>query len=602
MHAAETKPETKGIRLPGLAILLVALTFLAYIPALRCGYIWDDDIYVTRNPLLTAPDALTRIWFTAHPYTAYFPMVNTTLRFEYMLWGLNPAGYHFVNILLHAANALLVWIVLRRLAVPGAWLAAAIWAVHPVNVESVAWITELKNTQSTLFSLLTLLAWMKFADKRTARPWRYYALALLLYGPALFSKTTASTLPAAMLLVLWLRHQPIGWPRLAQVAPFLIYGVGIGLLSVWCEVHFGAYGEALRYSYGGLGRLLIATRALWFYAAKLVWPAQLTFSYQRWDIDPRDPREYIWLIACVAVALLLWWRRNALGRGPIAAVVFFVATLSPLLGFIPVYTFLFSFVADHYQYVASIGLIALFAGVASSRADNWQLGHNLRCTLSASLLLVLGSLTWHQTRIYRDSETLWGDTLTKNPESWMARNNLANVLLRNGHAAEAIGQYEQALQSNPDYAPAHGNLAIALVQIGRLPEATAQCEEALRLKPDYAEAHGNLGIALGQLGRLPEAMAQYEQALQIKPDYAEAHYNLGVALGQSGRILEAIAHLQKAVQISPDFADAHYNLAYALEQVGRTGEAIAHYEQVLRIKPDDADARDALARLQARPL
>src|SRR5208282_1257532 len=198
------------------ATLILLLAFVAYLPALRCGYIWDDDVYVTRNPLLTAPDGLNRIWFTAHPYTAYFPMVNTTLRFEHMLWGLNPAGYHFVNILLHAINALLVWVVLRRLALPGSWLAAAIWAIHPVNVESVAWITELKNTQSTLFYLLTLLAWMKFTDGQTTRPWRLYALALLLYGPALFSKTTASTLPAAMLLVLWLRRQPIGWRRFLQ--------------------------------------------------------------------------------------------------------------------------------------------------------------------------------------------------------------------------------------------------------------------------------------------------------------------------------------------------------------------------------------------------
>jgi tetratricopeptide (TPR) repeat protein len=600
MDTAGTNQQTKGVRLSSLAILLTVLTFLAYIPALRCGYIWDDDIYIARNPLLTAPNGLERIWSSTHPYTAYFPMVNTTLRFEHMLWGLNPAGYHFVNILLHCINALLVWTVLRKLAVPGAWLAAAIWAVHPVNVESVAWITELKNTQSTLFALLTLLAWMKFADRQTVRPRRFYALALLLYGPALFSKTTASTLPAAMVLVLWLRNEPIGWRRLVQIVPFLCYGVGIGLLSVWCEVHFGGYGEALRYSYGGVGRLLIATHAVWFYAAKLAWPTQLTFSYPRWEINPCDPREYVWLIACVVVALLLWWRRKVIGRGPIAAVVFFVATLSPLLGFIPVYTFLFSFVADHYQYVASVGLIALFAGAVSSYADTWQLGRNMRCALSALLLLVLGALTWHQTRIYQNVEILWRDTLEKNPQSWMAHNNLGNALLREGKAGDAIGHFEQALQIKPDYPPAHGNLGIALVQVGRLPEAMAQYEEALRLKPNYAEAHLNLGIALVQAGNVPGGIAQYEEALRINPDDAEAHYNLGTALGQVGRIPEAIEHFDQALRINPDFADAHYNLGYALEQEGKIDEAIAQYEQVLRVKADDAEARNALARLQAR--
>jgi tetratricopeptide (TPR) repeat protein len=565
MGAAETKQETNGIRLPDLALLLVILTFLAYLPALRCGYIWDDDIYVTANPLLTAPDGLRRIWFSPHTYPAYFPMVNTTLRFEYMWWGLNPAGYHFVNILLHGMNALLVWVVLRKLVLPGAWLAAAISAIHPVNVESVAWITELKNTQSTLFGLLTLLAWMKFTDRQTVRPWRFYALALLLYGPALFSKTTVSTLPAAMLLVLWLRNAPIGWRRVAQILPFLCYGVGIGLLSVWCEAHEGNYAEALRYSYGGVGRLLIATHAPWFYAAKLAWPTQLTFSYPRWEINPRDPLQYIWLIACVAVALLLWWRRGALGRGPVAAVVFFVATLSPLLGLIPVYTFRYSFVADHYQYVASIGLIALFAAGVSRLAGTWQLGHNIRCTLSASLLAVLGALTWQQALIYQNSETLWRDTLAKDPNSWMAQNNLGDVLLKSG----------------------------------RIPEAIEHWVHALRVKPDFAEAHYNLGVALAQAGRIPEAIERWEQALRLKPDYPEAHYNLGTALGQAGRVGEAIRHFEQALRIKPDYAEAHCNLGVALEQAGRRRDAIGHYEQALRLNPDLAEARNALVRLQA---
>jgi tetratricopeptide (TPR) repeat protein len=313
-----------------------------------------------------------------------------------------------------------------------------------------------------------------------------------LYGPALFSKTTASTLPAAMLLVLWLRREPIGWRRVVQVVPFLGYGVGIGLLSLWCEAHEGNYAEALRYSYGGVGRLLIATHALWFYAAKLAWPARLTFSYPRWEINPRDPLQYLWLIACVAIALLLWWRRRALGRGPAAAVVFFVAALSPLLGFIPVYTFVYSFVADHYQYVASMGLIALFAGAVSSQADTWQLGHTMRCTLSAALLVVLGALTWQQARIYQNVETLWGDTLAKNPQCWLAHNNLGSVLLRERNFSDAIGHFDQALEIKPEYAEPHWALGKALEQVGRVPEAIIQYKEALRIKPDYVEARNAL--------------------------------------------------------------------------------------------------------------
>jgi tetratricopeptide (TPR) repeat protein len=570
------------------------VTFVAYAPVWHAGFVWDDDFYVTRNPLLTAVDGLKRIWFSPHTYAAYFPLVNTTLRFEYMLWGLNPAGYHFVNIMLHCINALLVWTVLRKLAVPGSWLAAAIWALHPVNVESVAWITELKNTQSTLFGLLTLLAWMKFTGRQTVRPWRFYALTLLLYGPALFSKTTACTLPAAMLLVLWLRKSPVGWRRFVQIVPFLCYGVGMGLLSVWCEAHLGNYAEAVHYSYSGVGRLLIATHALWFYAAKLAWPTQLTFSYPRWEINPHDPLQYIWLIACVAVALVLWWRRNAVGRGPVTAIVFFVAALSPLLGFIPVYTFRYSFVADHYQYVASIGLIALFAGAVSSQADTWQLGNNMRCTLSASLLLVLGALTWQQAGIYQNAVTLWQDTLAKNPNAWVAHDNLGSALLQSGKVREAIGHYEQAVRIKPDYTEAHYNLGNILVQAGRVQDGIGHYEQALRLNPDYAAAHNNLGNVLVQAGRVQDGIGHYEQALRLQPDYAEAHYNLGIALAEQGKVPEAITHYEQALRLNPDYAEAHYNLGIALAEQGKVQEAVEHYEQAVRINPDYAEAHNNL--------
>ena len=568
-----------------LAIALVILTFLAYLPALRCGYVWDDDFYVTKNPLLTAPDGLERIWFSAHNQSQYFPLVYTTLRFEHTLWGLHPVGYHFVNILFHALNALLVWVVLRRLALPGSWLAAAIWAVHPVNVESVAWITELKNTQSTLFYLLALLAWMKYADRETGRPWRFYGLALVLQALALFSKTTACTLPAALLLVLWLRKEPIGWRRLVQVAPFLALGVAMGLISVWWEAHLGNYGNELDYSFNGLERLLIATHALWFYVTKLVWPAKLAFSYPRWEIDVRDPRQYTWLIGCVAMALFLWWRRRVLGRAPVAAVVFFVAALSPLLGFIPLYTFRYTFVADHYQYVASIGLIALFAAAVSSRVDTWQLGTTGRCALLASLLFALGALTWRQAHIYHDEESLWRDTIAKNPASWMAHTDLAGVLLESGRATEALEEAEQTLRIKPDCAEGHYNLGNVLVSVGKVDEGIGHYEQALRINPSIAAAHYRLGLALAREDRMPEAIEHWEQALRINPDYADAHSKLGVALAEQGRMPEAMQHWEQAVRVNPDDADAHNRLGLALAKQGHMQDAVGHWEQVLRVNP-----------------
>src|SRR5213083_494673 len=203
-----------------LALLLVVTAILAYQPAWHGGFIWDDDAYITNNELLTAPDGLRRIWFSLDSPSQYFPLVYSTFRIEHALWGLNPTGYHWVNLLLHAANALLVWRVLARLNVPGAWLAAAIFALHPVQVESVAWITERKNVLMGFFFLLTLLAWTAFVDERTKRPWRFYGLALILYVLALSAKTTACTLPAALLLILWLQKKSINWERILQIAPF----------------------------------------------------------------------------------------------------------------------------------------------------------------------------------------------------------------------------------------------------------------------------------------------------------------------------------------------------------------------------------------------
>jgi protein O-mannosyl-transferase len=439
---------------------------------------------------------------------------------------------------------------------------------------------------------------MKFTNGRTVRPWRFYALALLLYGPALFSKTTASTLPAAMLLVLWLRNEPIGWRRFVQTVPFLCYGIGIGLLSVWCEAHLGNYDEALRYSYSGVGRLLIATHALWFYAAKLLWPTQLTFIYPRWDINPRDPRQYVWLIACVAVALLLWWRRQAIGRGPLAAVVFFVAALSPLLGFIPVYTFRYSFVADHYQYVASIGLIALAAALAARAAVALR-APRVYHGVAAGALVALGMLTWRQAHVYQDVLTLWGDTLMKNPRCWMAHNNLAAALVSLGRVQEAKEHYEQSLQINPKNAEAHYNFGNALMRSGRIPEAIEEFQQALRIKPDDAEVHSNLGAALAKTGKIKDAIAHYEQALRIEPDLAEAHNNLGLVLARVGKSEDAIQQYQEALRLQPDNAEVHKNLGVALAQVGRVPEAIVQYEQALRIKPDFPQAQNALARLRA---
>ena len=591
-----TAPQDDANWLWGL--FLVAATILAYQSVWQAGYVWDDDVYVTANKLLTAPDGLKRIWFSLDSPSQYFPLVYTSFRIEHALWGLNPAGYHWVNILLHSANALLVWRLLRRLHVPGAWLAAAIFVLHPVHVESVAWITERKNVLMGFFFLLALLSWVEFVEGQSRRMWKFYALALLLYALALFSKTTACTLPAALLLILWLKKEPINWGRLAQIAPFVALGIGMGLVTVWWErYHQGTQGGV--FAIGLPERILVACRALWFYAGKLLWPAELMFSYPRWTISAANPVDYAWPLATAALGAAIYFVRRRAGRSLEVAAFFFAATLSPVLGFIMLYTFRFSFVADHYQYLASIGPITLAAAFfarldALRSAKPW-----LKASLCGTLLLTLGALTWRQAQVYRNRETLWADTLKKNPNSWMAHTNLGTGLLELGRVDEAIMHYKKALEIDPNYAAGHNNLGNALLRIGKMDESLAHLQRALEIDPSYPEAHNNLGNTLLQMGRMDEAVAHYSKAVEIDPEYVEAHNNLGAIFLQMGRVEESLAHLQKALTKDPENGEAHNNLGNTLLRMGRLDEAIAHYNKALEINPLNVNAQNNMAWLLA---
>ena len=591
--AGNRNPGFASLRLwPG--VLLVLLVCLAYIPVLRCGFIWDDDAYVTENNLLTAPDGLQRIWFSLDSPSQYFPLTYTTFRLERAFWGLNPAGYHLVNLLLHALNALLVWRLLLRLNVPGAWLAAALFALHPVQVESVAWITERKNVLSLFFFLLAMLAWIEFVGDRLRSSWRWYGLALAFYVLALCAKTTACTLPAALLLVLWLKGKPINRHRLVQMVPFIGLGAGMGLLTMWWErYHQGTQGEF--YGLGWLERLLLASHALWFYAAKLAWPANLTFSYPRWTIDSADPHAYGWLLASGALCAVIYFARRYLGRGVEVAVAFYVVTLSPLLGFIMLATFQYSFVADHYQYVASIGLLALAAAGITTALGRFREGNPfLEPVLFGILLAVLGGLTWRQTAIYRNSETLWRDTLAKNPEAWMAHDNLGASLLGAGRLEEAMEQFRKSLQLHPDGVVAHNDLSTALRQSGKLDEAEVESQKALELGPKLLAPHINRVEILRQQGRLNEAVEEYKSILQMVPDSEPGRTGLADTLCLLGRADEAIPGYCDVLGDSPNNTEVRIKLGLALLQSGDFGAAEPEFSFVLQVEPTNARAIDGL--------
>jgi tetratricopeptide (TPR) repeat protein len=538
---------------------IVFLTFMAYSSAVRGGFIWDDNEYVTENPLLTASDGLTRIWTTTET-PQYYPLVFTTFWVESRLWGLNPAGFHVVNVFLHAINAVLVWRILRRMNVPGAWMVGAVFAVHPVHVESVAWVTERKNVLSGIFYLLAIGSYLRFEEQRR---WYWYGGSLLLFVLSLLSKTVTATLPVALLLIRWYQGRPIGRKQIGLLIPFFAVGTGLGLTTAWLEVNrVGAEGQIWNLSY--IHKMMLAGKILVFYAWKLIWPVNLIFNYPRWELDVKEWSQWGSLIGVGIVGLLVWLMKDKWGRGPAAGLGFFIVTLGPVLGFLKVYPFYFSYVADHFQYLASLGIITLVIGGGTWVLDRelksrWHLPMRtqeyLKPSLAIVILMVLAFLTWQQGRIYQNNFTLFQDTLRKNPDSFLAHNNLGTLLGLKGEHDKAVGHFREAVRIKPGDASAHYNLGSALHSQGRLDEAISHYHQALDLKPDYVNAHYHLGLALQSQGKQDEAINQYDQALKIDPENAALQYQLGDVLIRTGQLDKAVNHFQEAVRINPNAPD-----------------------------------------------
>ena len=588
-----------------LALVLVIVTFVAYQPAWRAGFVWDDDSYVTNNLALRSLGGLERIWFEPGATVQYYPLVFTTFWAEYHLWTLQPLGYHLVTILLHALNAVLLWRVLRRLEIPGSWWAAAVFALHPVNVESVAWVTELKNTQSGVFVFLSMLCFLRFRplngpDAARVGDWRYYPLVLVLFLCALLSKTVTCSLPAVLMLLIWWKTGRLGKRDALELTPLFALGAALGFMTTWVEAHVaGAVGA--EWSLTLIQRCLNAGRALWFYAGKLLWPRHLTFVYPRWEIDAGAPWQYAFPLAALAVLIALWLLRSRIGRGPLVAVLCFAGTLLPVLGFVNGYFFRYSYVADHFQYLAGIGLISLAVSAGAAicerggpRRRNWG-------TLAAAVVLTtLAALTHRQSQTYATSEKLYRSTIARNPRCWMAYNNLGATLLEQGRLDEAIDNLQHGLQFRPNDAGVRNNLGTAFFRQRRLVEAVSQYRESTRLQPDYPEAHYNLGNALSELNHLNEAAAEYQDAIRYDPDYADAHYNLANTLARLDRPTEALLHYQMVTRLRPNDVDAWFALANILGQQGNLAGALAGYQRTLQLKPDLVDARYNLANTLVR--
>lgn len=590
----ETSFLTRRHKTLALASLLI-VTFAFYLPALKNEYIWDDNFYVTENDTLRSFKGLLEIWLKPGSVPQYYPLVHTSYWIEYRLWELHPFGYHFNNILLHALNAFLLWLVLKRLRVQGAYGIALVFALHPIHVESVAWITERKNTLSGFFYLSALLSYLIHLEKNEPRS-RAMIFSFLLYLGALLSKTVTCTFPVIAVLILWWKHGKVRWAQVRSLIPFFIAGFILGLVTVFMEKHHvGAKGEYWEFDW--VERFLIAGRAIWFYAAKLIWPAKLSFNYAQWKIDPQNWSQYIYPLSAGLLLLLGAILPRLRRSGAFIGYLYFVITLFPALGFFDVYPMKYSFVADHFQYLASIGPIAVVVSflfkLCSFLPNLWV--PRLHAVLLGVAIFLVGPLTWKQCFAYKDIMTLWKHTIRNNPDSWLAYTNMAVKYLNTRRPRLAIHYLKHVVRIRPDFEQGHAYMADALFRSGFEKEAFEQFQIAYRLNPKSPLGHAFLGHALFKQGHVTKAVSHVSTALKADPEFVEAHTIMGNILFKKGAHDEALTHLTKAIELRPSYMEGHVSLAIALYQMGRKEESYKHFLKALKINPQFAQGHSDFA-------
>jgi tetratricopeptide (TPR) repeat protein len=550
--SVEISKQAKSV-LAAIAMVLVILA--VYTPAMRAGFVWDDEVFVTENPLIEDPHGLYRLWFTTES-TDYFPLTSSILWFEWRLFGKNATGYHIINILLHAANAVLVWQCLKSLKIPAGWLAGLLFAVHPVNVVTVAWITEHKNTISMLFYLLSLILYMKFRD--TGEQGCYWT-AVILFLAALLSKTSVVMMPFVILGIGWWQEKAIRRKDLLKALPFFGLSLLLGLVTIWFQYTNAIGEEIVRYD-GFISRLAVAGRAIGFYFSKALFPFGLSFIYRRWELPENSMSSLFPTIVVILLLTFFWTNRKKWGRSLLFASGYFIVNLIPVLGFLDMYFMQFSLVADHWQYISIIGIMGLLAAGGDSLLKKCQVRYPFRLLTGIAVATAFAGLSWQRAHIFKNEEVLWRDTISKDNAAWMPHNNLGILLMNKGNYEAAVHHFSEAVRIKADYWSAWYNMGNAFLKWKKPDKAIASYSESLRLNPKNIAALNNLGYVLFQNGNVEEAIRYYSEALRIAPSYESAHRNLGDAMVKLGKLEEAIYHYSQVLKTNPSDAGIHYNL------------------------------------------
>ena len=589
--------------------------WFAYLPALGAGFVWDDEPLITANPLLRSLSGLAEIWSGART-ADYFPLTNTIFWIEYHLFGVHAAGYHALNIFLQSANALLVWAVLRRLEIPGAWLAGLIFGIHPVHAESVAWISELKNLLSMFFFLVSLLCFFEIEEKRAFSSSVAYVASLCFFLFALLSKTHVVFLPVVILLCAWWRRSsslernngaggrqvakrgsPHFHREMIRTWPFFLVAIALGLLTLWFQSRGIGEEEIVLGSFGR--RFANAGMAVWWYAGKVFAPIRLMNVYPSWRFDSPRLVEWLPLLALIGVMLILWRWRNRWTRSLLFAFAYFVVALLPVLGLLRMaYARSGTLVADHFQYFADISLIALFSAGVARLLDSRPRWIKIVTGAVVTLLLgAIGSYTWARTEIYRNEETLWQDNFSKNPDAWQGHNRIGQLFFDKGKFAEAAQHFKRATELKPEIPDNYNSLGLAYCRLERFDEGIVEYRKALQLKGEKPSTAKSAGVATMRTN-LANALTLTANNLI---DSARVLFEQGAAIAAEAdrktameRYEEAISEYEKALELEPQHPAIHRNLGLVLIRLGRYDEAIVHLQTVLRQVPNEPTAREAL--------